>query len=156
MVTYTARASRSGDWWAVEVDEVEGVFTQARRLDKVEEMARDAIALVLDVDPDSFDVSVQPELPAQWQSELDQMRCMRAAADTVVSMATTKALQTVRLLHDEGLPLRDIGRVLGISYQRVHQLLSMPLGTERDPFPAFTECLDMERLEKARTEVGLQ
>lgn len=57
--TYTARAERSGKWWAIEVPEIPGVFTQVKRLDQVEEMARDAIALMLEVPADSFDTEVQ-------------------------------------------------------------------------------------------------
>ncbi|MEU3452396.1 hypothetical protein ABZ671_02140 [Micromonospora sp. NPDC006766] len=45
--------------------EIKGVFSQARRLDQVEGMAREAIALMLDVDPHSFDVDVQPDLPQE-------------------------------------------------------------------------------------------
>ena len=52
MTTYTAVARRAGDWWAISVPELKGVHTQARRLSRVEAMARDAIALMLDVPPD--------------------------------------------------------------------------------------------------------
>jgi predicted RNase H-like HicB family nuclease len=49
--TYTAVCRRSGSWWAIGVRELKGVHTQARRLDQVAAMAREAIALMLDVDP---------------------------------------------------------------------------------------------------------
>jgi predicted RNase H-like HicB family nuclease len=64
MTNYTARARRSGEWWAVQIVELDHVFTQARRLDQVEAMARDAVALTLEVAPDSFDITVVPVLPA--------------------------------------------------------------------------------------------
>ena len=32
MATYTATATRSGSWWAIQVEELDGVWTQARRL----------------------------------------------------------------------------------------------------------------------------
>ena len=47
---YRVRAVRSGGWWAITVPELPGVFSQARRLDQVETMAREAIALMLDID----------------------------------------------------------------------------------------------------------
>ena len=40
----TAVCRRSGNWWAVEIPEVEGAFTQARRLDQVADMAADGAA----------------------------------------------------------------------------------------------------------------
>jgi len=52
----------------VQVEEL-GVFTQARRLDRVEFMARDAIALLLDVPPDSFDVTVTLATELPFESE---------------------------------------------------------------------------------------
>lgn len=50
MKVYTAIVGpRDGDWFPVEVPEVPGVFTQGRDLAEVEEMARDAISLMLDI-----------------------------------------------------------------------------------------------------------
>ena len=65
---YTARCERSGRWWAVHVPEINGVRTQARRLDQVEAMARDAIAGALDVPPDSFDIGFEINWRAQCGS----------------------------------------------------------------------------------------
>ena len=64
MKRYTARAERSGSWWAISVPEVTGVYTQARRLDQVPDRARDAIAGVLEVPMRSFDVEVLMPLVA--------------------------------------------------------------------------------------------
>lgn len=38
----TAVVTSSGDWFAVEVPEIGGLFTQVRRLDEVEGMVKDA------------------------------------------------------------------------------------------------------------------
>lgn len=124
MTTYTARAVRDGRWWAVQVEELDGVFTQARRLDQVEFMARDAIALLLDVPPDSFDVTVTTELPAKVQAIIDDVRASRVAAELASEAASMKAREAARILHEGGMPLRDVGRVLGVSHQRAHQLVS--------------------------------
>lgn len=57
--SYTAVCRRFGDWWGVSVPGLPGVHTQARTLDEVADMARDAIALMLDVDADAIRVSVE-------------------------------------------------------------------------------------------------
>ncbi|MDQ6900484.1 MAG: type II toxin-antitoxin system HicB family antitoxin, partial [Candidatus Dormibacteraeota bacterium] len=58
---YLAEAVRDEDgWWIVEVPEVDGAMTQAPRLDQVEEMAREVVALLLELPADSFDVVVRP------------------------------------------------------------------------------------------------
>lgn len=123
MTTYTAKATRDGKWWSIEVLEL-GFFTQARRLDQVEYMARDAIALTLDVDPESFAITVVPELPAKVKAIIDEVRASREAAELASEAASMKAREAARILHEEGMPLRDVGRVLGVSHQRAHQLVS--------------------------------
>lgn len=125
MTTYTARATRTGDWWAIDIPELDGVYTQARRLDQVEAMARDAIAIVLEVDPDSFEMTIEPVLPAEAQRIVDELKASRAAADLAANLAALRAKMVAVVLHDhEHLPFRDIGEVLGLSYQRAHQLIS--------------------------------
>ena len=52
-VTLTAHeveTYREGDWWLVRVPGLDANYTQARTLEEVEEMARDLIALTLDID----------------------------------------------------------------------------------------------------------
>lgn len=48
MKNYDAVVTRDGRWWMIEVPEVDGL-TQARRLDEVEKMAREYIAVTLDL-----------------------------------------------------------------------------------------------------------
>ena len=53
----TAKVTRSGEWFAVEVPEVPGVFTQVSRLELVPEMVRNAVAVMTDGDEDSIEVA---------------------------------------------------------------------------------------------------
>ena len=119
---YAARAHRSGRWWAIDVPELRGVFTQAKRLDQVEAMARDAIGLFLDVPPDSFEVTVQPLLSPDVRLVVDAAITARRDLLEQQASAAAKSRQAVQELESLGLPLRDIGAVLEISYQRAGQL----------------------------------
>ncbi|WFE38108.1 type II toxin-antitoxin system HicB family antitoxin [Micromonospora sp. WMMD998] len=115
---YTATCVRSGGWWAITVPEITGVFSQARRLDQVEGMAREAIALLLEVDPLSFDVEVQPEMP----QEVTRARKARSALRAAEESAEEATVTAVRALLSKGYTVRDAGALLGISAQRVSQL----------------------------------
>ena len=42
---------RSGEWWAITVPSLRGVFSHVRYLDEVPAAAREAIAMMLDFDP---------------------------------------------------------------------------------------------------------
>ena len=55
---------RSGEWWAITAPSLRGVFSRARHVDEVPAVAREAIAMMLDVDPADvgpIDVRVQPQ-----------------------------------------------------------------------------------------------
>jgi predicted RNase H-like HicB family nuclease len=122
--TYEVLAERDGSWWIIEVPELRGIFSQARRLSQVESMARDAIALFLDVAPDSFDLVVREKLDPEVERIIADAIQARVDAAARQRVATTKSREAVRTLERLGLPQRDIGRLLGLSHQRVAQLRS--------------------------------
>lgn len=53
-----ARVVRSGGWWAVEVPEIDGLFTQARTLDEVPAMVKDAASLLTGRPASDFEVAL--------------------------------------------------------------------------------------------------
>lgn len=127
--TYRVVAERSGDWWAISVPEIRGVFTQAKRLEQVEGMARDAVALMLDVPAESFDLELEPHVASAIDVTVDEavaasQRAREAAADA--SQAMRVAAQAAAA---EGLTVRDIGVLLHVSAQRVSQLLATNVTT---------------------------
>jgi len=122
--SYTALAERDGSWWAITVPELEGVFSQARRLDRVEYMARDAISLMLEVPADSFDVEVVENHEPPTQEVIDDIVAAREAVAALKRSTANKTRDAVLALHEIGYPQRDIGRMVGISHQRVAQLLA--------------------------------
>lgn len=128
--TYTAVAMRSGNWWAIEVPEVRGVFSQARRLDQVEQMARDAISLMLQIPSKSFDVDVVPTAPQSMRGLLEEYRNQRDVAEKSQSRAADLAQEIIAMSDAEDLTVRDVGELMGLSFQRVQQLRSHRRATE--------------------------
>jgi len=122
-MTYTARARRSGSWWAIDVPELPGVYSQARRLDRVDSMARDAIALFLDVDPASLDIRVEMNLPSDLRRDVDAVGRLRAEADRLQVESSGAMRRLTHELLGRGLSVRDAAAILGISHQRVSQLV---------------------------------
>ena len=120
---YTARARRSGSWWAIDVPELPGVYSQARRLVRVESMARDAIALFLDVDPATLDIRVETNLPSELRRDVDAVGRLRAEADRLQVESSGAMRHLTEELLGRGLSVRDAAAILGISHQRVSQLV---------------------------------
>lgn len=122
----TAVCERSGDWWAVRVPEVEGAFTQAKRLDQVPEMVADAVSLLAGVPADQVEVVLDlQESAAVWTPAVkdwfEAQRLQREAAKLQDDGASL-ARSSVRRLRQAGLSVRDIGVILQVSAQRVSQL----------------------------------
>lgn len=125
--TYTVEARRSGRWWAINVPEVRGAFSQARRLADVEPMAHDAIAAVLDVSGRSFDIVVRPILGESLDRLVRDARAARIVAQEAQLAAAERSAQALRSLQRAGVPMRDAGELLGISHQRAAQLTDSDL-----------------------------
>lgn len=126
---YVARCVRSGNWWGVEIadangNHVKGGYTQARRLDRVEAMVREVISLLLDVPEDSFEVTLEPQLPADVLRGVEEARTRRQEAEQAQREAISAASRAAAdLVKRERLTIRDAGLILGLSHQRIDQLL---------------------------------
>lgn len=121
--TYTARAISDGDLWVVEVPEVPMARALARRLDQVYESARDAISLTLDVPVDSFDVHVEARIDDDHlAARVEAARMLREEALAARQAASAAMEDAARSLATRGFRIRDIGALLGVSFQRAAQL----------------------------------
>ena len=119
----TAKVTRSGEWWAVEVPEVPGVFTQAKRLEQVPEMVRDAVALMAEVDEGSVEVDIEAHVSIPLDEQIMRAKALSQQARSASDQAAELRRQMVaRLRHEEHLTVRDVGVLLDISPQRVSQL----------------------------------
>lgn len=123
MSTYTALVSRDGKFWHVEVPEIDRV-TQARNISEVDDMARDLIAIMAGVEPDSFELDVRIQLPDSVRAHLSEVERARGAETEARSRAATELRAAAAELKNAGLSVRELGAVLGISYQRASQLTS--------------------------------
>ena len=122
---YTALANREGKWWAISVKGLPGALSQVRRLDQAEAMAREVIALVLDVPEDGFDVVVTPVLNEEHRDALAELdRAKEQYAQSMAALAERQREATLLLVREAGLTVRDAATVLGVSFQRVSQLTS--------------------------------
>lgn len=129
MKTYTAVAERSGDWWAISVPEVRGVFTQAKRLEQVESTAREAIALLLDAPEDEVGVEVEVRLPRDLSERRQNLYGLREVIEETRRNYGIALAETVMSLQKElGLSIRDVASIVGVSFQRVGQVVEESLG----------------------------
>ncbi|HKE73255.1 MAG TPA: hypothetical protein VKB57_06550 [Acidimicrobiales bacterium] len=113
---------RDGRFWLVRVDGVGA--THARHLRELDAMAGDLIAVMTGDEPDSIDIEYDIVLPTSVQAHLVRAAELRDQSARANSAAAAEVRAAARELSDSGLPLRDIGRLLGVSHQRAQQLLA--------------------------------
>ena len=124
-MSIVATATRADDWWAVEVEGHPGVYTQARRLELIPAMVADAIQTLTGESVDPADVQVRPMLSEDLDQALVEFMERRErvrAAEAELSRASR--LMARALVVDRKLSTRDAGTVLGLSHQRVAQLVA--------------------------------
>ena len=119
--TYEVIAQRDGNYWMLRVPAVER-STQALRLDQAEEMARDLIAIMTGKPADSFDVEIKTNIDPELTALVSEAALAKAEAVERQKVASLVQRQAVSKLTESGYTVRDTGRLLGLTYQRVAQL----------------------------------
>jgi len=112
--------------WMADFEELP-VHTWGRSLTKVKRQALDALAVHLDVGLDDLAgrVEFRPQLPAPVLEALEEADSARADADDAAARAAVaKAAAARALVRDAHLSMRDAAEILGLSHQRVQQLLA--------------------------------
>ena len=123
--SYRVDAERHDGWWLLTSPDVPGAVSQVRRLAAADEHAREAIAFVLDVEPDSFDVTVVPVLGRGLTDVVAATReAVRLAAQAQLLAAEKSREVVAELIDKEHLSGAEVAAVLGLSPQRVSQLAS--------------------------------
>jgi predicted RNase H-like HicB family nuclease len=108
-------------WWTATSSDAPGVVTQARTVREVIANAREAIACELNVDEAEVRVCANMFDLAPL---LEQARDARIAAEHAQVAAALATEAAVRALHERGISGRDTAPLVGISHQRVHQILA--------------------------------
>lgn len=110
--------------------DIEGlpVHTWGRSLGKVKRFAHEALASHLDVPVAELEGRIvfrKPQLPDSVLHALEEAETARTEADGATARAAeAKAAAARALVHDAHLSRRDAAEVLGLSHQRVQQLLA--------------------------------
>jgi DNA-directed RNA polymerase specialized sigma24 family protein len=121
MKTYDVYVEPDGRYWIIQIPELNSA-TQARRFSEIDMMAKDLI--YCDIETKDFDINKHFEFSEEVQGYLTAAQRHRNEARMAKAEAAQESRKAVRKLHESGISLRDIGKMLGISFQRVHQLLN--------------------------------
>lgn len=121
---YVVQVSREDGFWVAAVAGVAGAATETRRLAHLEVEVRDLLSGLLDVDDDTFDLEFQfaPALASAAAGALRAYRSSRERLAAVQSVYERGQARVVQQLRADGVTLRDVAYLTGMSHQRVQQL----------------------------------
>lgn len=114
---YDVEATPDGRYWCVDVPDV-GRVTMATSLKEVDAMAKDLIEIMTGEENPA--IVVHLHVP----DEVAESLRLKKEAEEAERKARDKQREAAVSLHSKGMPFREIGALLGISYQRAHQLVN--------------------------------
>lgn len=120
-VAVYGRDSEAGAW-TVRIKGLSGCQTYGRSLRQAQNRIREALAVWLDAEPDSL--HIRDQLPADLTSVAEGVARARHNVEVAGAKAQQETADAVRRLTDLGLSRRDAAELLGLSHQRIQQLLA--------------------------------
>ena len=110
--------------WIVELAEEPRVHSYGRTLTKAREHIRDAAALWFDIDAAEVALAEDVRLPERARSRATRaLQARRRAVESQQAAAVATRDAALALVRDARLSVRDTADILGVSHQRVQQLV---------------------------------
>ena len=126
---YIVRYERDEDgWWVVTIDGKPGgvnCVSQGRSLKQARSRIREALALCLDDEKAAKEAVLEEhiEIGRAVQTRLKRLAEKRERLEKLRTEASHETRQAAKILTERGLSMRDAAELLGVSFQRVQQLL---------------------------------
>ena len=122
MAKYTATYTHEDDgWWTVRIKEVQGVHSQGRSISQARNRVREALSLFVD-DADTAEITDDIKLPPVVRKFVAKVEAVTRDHERSVARVAKAKEQAARKLITT-MSVRDAGAVLGVSHQRVQQLV---------------------------------
>jgi predicted RNase H-like HicB family nuclease len=110
-------------WWVATVKEIRGCHTQGRTIDQARRRIREALGLFIN-NSETVEIIDDVKLPRDLRLLLTQIEMTRKHADEATNkLNRSRKAAAKALTKDLGVSVRDAGLLLGLSHQRIHQLL---------------------------------
>jgi predicted RNase H-like HicB family nuclease len=121
--TVTYEKDRTG-WWIASVKQLRGCHTQGRTIEQARKRIKEALGLFVN-NADKAILIENIKLPQNVNQILAKLSATRKKAEQESErLSDLTAEAACMLTEDLNMSVRDAGAVLGLSHQRVHQLVA--------------------------------
>lgn len=111
-------------WWVASIRAVPGCHTQGRTISQARRRIREALSLFVD-NSNSAVLVDKVRLPAGIKHLLNKVETSRKRAELEKNTLGMLTLDAAKALTQElGVSVRDAGELLGLSHQRIQQLVN--------------------------------
>ncbi|SEQ98294.1 hypothetical protein [Microlunatus flavus] len=142
---YEAFVTREGRWWMVQVPSIDAV-TQARHVAEVPLMARELVAVHEGLKLEDVEVTITyGDISGVPGDRVTTLLFDREVSDRINRNVAERTSRLARDLVSAEVPLREVAELIGVSHQRVHQLVTTAVPT--------TEGVSSELPEEPEAEV---
>lgn len=111
-------------FWVAVVDGVPGGATEVRRLPALDGEVRDLVSALLDVDPAALELRYDYQLVGGAGAALSAYATAKQALATATRTVEHEQVAVARELQAAGVSLRGSAVLMGLSHQRVQQILA--------------------------------
>ena len=116
-----AKFERQADGWRIEVPQLQNFVTTSKRLDKATEQIKDLAQAITGEERCEIIIKVEAVMPVII-CDLEAAQEKSREALRLQEEASAEIRDVVARMRDEGLTMRDIAVLLGVTPQRVAQL----------------------------------
>ena len=109
--------------WLARVPSIPGCHTYGRTLEQARTRLREALGLWI-TQPDAVRIEEDIVLPSELKAAVRRSRRTRERAEREQEHAQKETRAAATALVGDGVSLRDAGELLGLSHQRVQQLVN--------------------------------
>jgi hypothetical protein len=118
--SYRVTISREEPWWVAAVDGVGA--TEAKKVAELEDMVRDLIVVMRDLDTPDFDLVWDYDLPAAAAAALKDFLRSRVEHEAAERRYLEEAERAAKALDAANVSTREAAQLMHLSHQRVQQL----------------------------------
>lgn len=111
-----------GHTWLVHLEEDERCHTYGRTFRQAQANIREAAALWFNIG--EADIQIADHLPPFYRKPVEKLAKARERLEADQAEVKELTLDAVRALNSAGLTERDVAKMVGLSHQRVHQLVT--------------------------------